>query len=108
MTGLSFKSAVFSLVIVCFLSGSAVADTFTFTGTATVDRDDMDFFSLDHRSASTQSLQAEASRTRARRGLCVLFPPWIFGPSPQPFWTPAIVAGVLWAALQPPVWSRGY
>ena len=44
MTGLSFKSAVFFLVIVCFLSGSAVADTFTFTGTATVDRDDMDFF----------------------------------------------------------------
>ena len=44
MTGLSFKSAVFSLVIVCFLSGSAVADTFTFIGNATQSEIDMDFF----------------------------------------------------------------
>jgi len=55
MTGLSFKSAVFSLVIVCFLSGSAVADTFTFTGTAQIDRDDMDFF-LNGPSFSIQSI----------------------------------------------------
>jgi hypothetical protein len=43
MTGLSFKSAVFSLVIVCFFSGSAVADTFTFTGDAILNVDSMDF-----------------------------------------------------------------
>jgi hypothetical protein len=43
MTGLSFKSAVFSLVIVCFLSGSAVADTFTFTGSAFLDENNTDF-----------------------------------------------------------------
>jgi hypothetical protein len=43
MTGLSFQSAVFSLVIVCFLSGSAVADTFTFTGDASLNADSMDF-----------------------------------------------------------------
>ena len=44
MTGLSFKSAVFSFVILCFLSGSAVADTFTFTGNALLDNDSMEFF----------------------------------------------------------------
>lgn len=44
MAGLSFRSAVFSLVIVCFLSGSAVADTFTFTGNATQSEIIMDFF----------------------------------------------------------------
>jgi hypothetical protein len=44
MTGLSFKSAVFSLVLVCFLGGSAVADTFTFTGNATFGGDFVDFF----------------------------------------------------------------
>jgi len=44
MTGLSFKSALFSLVIVCFLSGSALADTFTFTtGDAGLNANDMDF-----------------------------------------------------------------
>jgi hypothetical protein len=43
MTGLSFKSAVLSLVIVCFLGGAAVADTFTFTGEAFLDVNDMDF-----------------------------------------------------------------
>jgi len=44
MTGLSFKSAVFSLVIVCFLSGSAVADTFTITtGDAFENSEAMDF-----------------------------------------------------------------
>ena len=43
MTGLSFKSAVFSLLIVCFLSGSAVADTFTFTGDAFENAEAMDF-----------------------------------------------------------------
>ena len=43
MTGLLFKSAVFSLVIVCFLAGSALADTFTFTGEAFLDVNDMDF-----------------------------------------------------------------
>jgi len=44
MARLSFKSAVFSLVIVCFLGGSAAADTFTFTGNATQSEIDMDFF----------------------------------------------------------------
>jgi hypothetical protein len=44
MTGLSFKSAVFSLVIVCFLGGSAVADTFTFTGEASYGDDSEEFF----------------------------------------------------------------
>lgn len=44
MSGLSLKSAAFSLAIVCFLGGSAVADTFTFTGTATVGNDIVDFF----------------------------------------------------------------
>src|SRR5215475_13821223 len=43
MTGLSFKSAVFSLVIVCFLSGSAVADTFTFQDDAFLNAESMDF-----------------------------------------------------------------
>ena|SRR5215475_838976 len=43
MTGLSFKSAVFSLVIFCFLSGSAVADTFTFQDDAFLNAESMDF-----------------------------------------------------------------
>jgi hypothetical protein len=44
MTGLSFKSAVFSLVLVCFLGGSAVADTFTITmGDAFENSEAMDF-----------------------------------------------------------------
>jgi hypothetical protein len=43
VTGLSFKSAVFSLVIVCLLGGSAVADTFTFTGDAFENAEAMDF-----------------------------------------------------------------
>lgn len=43
MTGLSFKSAAFSLLIVCFLSSSAVADTFTFTGDAFLNAESMDF-----------------------------------------------------------------
>jgi len=44
MIGLSFKSAVLSLAIVCFLGGSALADSFTFTGTATFGNDNMEFF----------------------------------------------------------------
>lgn len=43
MTRLSLKSAAFSLAIVCFLGGSAVADSFTFTGTATYGNDIVDF-----------------------------------------------------------------
>lgn len=44
MRGLSLKSAAFSLVILCFLSGSAVADSFTFTGTASFGNDIISFF----------------------------------------------------------------
>src|SRR5438477_11546870 len=44
MIGLSLKSAGFSLAIVCFLGSSAVADSFTFTGTATLGNDVIDFF----------------------------------------------------------------
>ena len=54
MIGLSLKSAAFSLAIVCFFSGYAVADSFTFTGTATLGNDVIDFFLWDHHSASTQ------------------------------------------------------
>jgi len=43
MTGLSLKSAVFSLVMVCLLGGSALTDTFTFTEDAFVNVDSMDF-----------------------------------------------------------------
>lgn len=42
MTGLPFKSVV-SLAIVCFLGGSAFADTFTFTDDAFLNADSMDF-----------------------------------------------------------------
>jgi hypothetical protein len=44
MTGLSFKSAAFSLAIVWLLAGSAVADSYTFTGTATLGNDTINFF----------------------------------------------------------------
>jgi hypothetical protein len=44
MIGLSFKSVCFSLAIVCFLGSSAVADSFTFTGTATLGGDLINFF----------------------------------------------------------------
>lgn len=44
MIGLSLKSAAFFLAIVCLLGGSAVADSFTFTGTATLGNDNIDFF----------------------------------------------------------------
>jgi len=44
MTGLSLKSAAFSLALVCLLGGSAVADSFTFTGTASFGNDVMNFF----------------------------------------------------------------
>ena len=44
MTGLSFKFALVSLAIVCFLAGSARADSFTFTGNAEFGEDIADFF----------------------------------------------------------------
>ena len=44
MSGLSFKSAVLSLAFVCFLSGSALADSFTFTGDANLGDDLISFF----------------------------------------------------------------
>jgi hypothetical protein len=44
MSILSFKSAVLSLAIVCFLAGSVRADSFTFTGTAVFGGDIEDFF----------------------------------------------------------------
>jgi hypothetical protein len=40
----SFKSAAFSLAIVLFLAGSALADSFTFTGQAAYGQDISDFF----------------------------------------------------------------
>jgi hypothetical protein len=43
MAGLSFKSSAFSLVVVCLLSASAVADTFPFTGDAIENAASMDF-----------------------------------------------------------------
>jgi hypothetical protein len=44
MSGLSFKSAVLSLAIVCFLAGSARADSITFTGEAALGNDLISFF----------------------------------------------------------------
>lgn len=44
MTGLSLKSAAFSVAMVCFLGGSAVADSFTFTGSASFGGTFMNFF----------------------------------------------------------------
>src|SRR5215471_13385132 len=70
MTGLSFKSAVFFLVIVCFLSGSAVADTFTITtGDAFENSEAMDFI-LSHSSSTQVLMGVLPSSGFAQRGLC--------------------------------------
>lgn len=44
MTGLSLKSAALCLAILFFLGGSALANSFTFTGTASFGNDAMNFF----------------------------------------------------------------
>src|ERR1700756_5097166 len=95
MTGLSFKSAVFSLAIVCFLCGSALADSFTFTGTADFSQHFVDFF-LSGPSFSINS--AALDGPGGARGTCSVgtlcnMPAQFIPTTPSIFEEPGILSG---------------